>query len=155
MNAQTTPAAIPTEQELREATVPWFDTIDELVAYIKSLTEREHDYGTAVYATSMAAVAAFQFAARKGGITGFQASCADMDVLRRTRHMNGPFMLIRGEDALYPQYNVAGKVAEFLADIRPWLATEAANKLTSTHEVHPDVRAHWLALAETPQERPA
>lgn len=35
-----------TEKEMREADVPTFDTLDELTDYIRSLTERDHDYGT-------------------------------------------------------------------------------------------------------------
>src|SRR5690606_31751241 len=88
------------EAQMRAAEVPWPETMDELTAYIEGLVEREHDYGTCVYAMSMAAVAAFQHVAKRLGVTGFQASCADMDVLRRTRNLDGPFMLVKGEDAL-------------------------------------------------------
>lgn len=137
-----------TEIEMREADVPRFDSIDALADYIRSLTNREHDYGTCVYAMSMAATAAFNYVAGKLGASGFQASCADMDIIRRTRHMDCPFMLVRGEDALYPQYDVPGKVAEFLNYIRPWLAEKAAANLEKdAKHASPNVVAHWRALA--------
>ena len=77
-----------TEQEMRDTEVPRANTIGELSDYIESLVQQEHDYGTCVYAMSMAATAAFNYVARRLGVTGFQASCADMDVLRRTRRIS-------------------------------------------------------------------
>lgn len=139
-----------TEKEMREADVPTFDTLDELTEYIRSLTEREHDYGTAVYAVSMAAVAAFNHVAHKLGITGFQASCADLDIIRRTRRLRGPFMLIRAEDMLYPQYSIEGKVREALNEWLPWAREQARKKLAEPLvHVHPDVMRRWRELAGT------
>lgn len=136
------------EKQMREAEVPWLESADDLDAYIKSLVEREHDYGTCVYAMSMAAVAAFQYVAKELGATGFQASCADMDVLRRTRRMPGPFLLINGHDALYPQYDLRGRLDEFLRDAKPWLAEQAEKNLAGDIEhVAPRVLDHWQALA--------
>lgn len=137
-----------TEKEMREAEVPTFDTLDELTDYIRSLTEREHDYGTAVYAVSMAAVAAFYYIAGRLGLTGFQASCADLDIIRRTRRMNGPFMLVRGEDMLYPQYNIESKVREAMNEWLPWAGEQARKKLAEPLvHVHPDVLQRWQELA--------
>ena len=92
-----------TEKEMREAKVPWPKTIEELVEYINSLTDRTHDYGTTVYAMSMAATAAFYYAAHKVGSSGFQASCADLDILRRTRGFKAGFAILNYENLLYPQ----------------------------------------------------
>lgn len=142
-------AGVPTEKELREADVPWLKTSDELAAYIKALVDRPHDYGTCVYAMSMAAVAAFHHVASVLGVTGLQASCADMDILRRTRRLDGPFMFIKAEDALYPQYDIEGNVREFIEKQADWLAEEARKKLADTSNVraHPNVVAHWERLA--------
>lgn len=136
-----------TEKEMREADVPWPLTEKQLLEYIKSLTDREHDYGTCVYAMSMAAVAAMYFVSQKLGVTGFQASCADMDILRRTRHMKGPFMLIKGEDALYPQYNLPERLAEAMEEWKPWLKEEAQKKIDEGGIAHSAVVAHWHKLA--------
>lgn len=145
-----------TEKEMREADVPTPKTNDELAEYIRSLTDREHDYGTAVYAASMAAVAAFYYIAGRLGLTGFQASCADLDIIRRTRRMNGPFMLVRGEDMLYPQYSIESKVREAQNEWLPWAREQARKKLAEPLvHVHPNVVRRWRELAGTKDEPPS
>lgn len=139
------------ESEMRAADVPWFKTPEELIDYINGLVNEQHDYGTCVYAMSMAAVAAFQYVAGVLGTTGFQASCADLDVVRRTRHLKGPFILLKGEDALYPQYNLHGRLSEALASWRPWLKEEAGKLLVESPNAHHEVVAHWQRLAEEVQ----
>lgn len=136
-----------TEADMRSAKVPWPKTEKQLLEYIGSLVNRHHDYGTCVYAMSMAATAAFNYVSGMLGVTGFQASCADLDILRRTRHMDGPFMIIKAEDALYPQYNIHGKLSEALTEWKPWLRDEAKKKMVNSETAHPTVRAHWEALA--------
>jgi hypothetical protein len=136
-----------TEQEMREETAPTFDTVEELQGYITSLVEREHDYGTCCYAMSLAATAAFNFVASKLGVTGFQASCADLDILRRTRHLDGPFLILKGEDELYPQYDNHKKLEESRESWKSWIAEQAAKKLEDVEHAHPDVIAHWKKLA--------
>lgn len=141
-------AGVATEGELRAADVPWCKTPEELIAYINSLVNRPHDYGTCVYAMSMAAVAAFHYAASVLGTTGFQASCADMDIVRRTRHLKGPFMILDGEKMLYPQYDLREQLDEFLREGTPWAAKEARKRLATDGEhAHPHVKAHWERLA--------
>ena len=61
------------EQDMRAAEVPSAGTIGELSDYIESLVQQEHDYGTCVYAMSMAATSAFNYVAHQLGVTGFQA----------------------------------------------------------------------------------
>lgn len=139
----------PTEKAMRDSEVPTADTIKELSAYIKGLVQRPHDYGTCVYAMSMSAVAAFNYTARKLGVTGFQASCADLDIIKRTRRMDCPFMLIKAEDALYPQYDLQGKLEEALAGWKDWLGEKAAKKLREKRTPSPDVMRHWIMLATT------
>jgi len=142
-----------TEKQMRDEKAPWPKTIEELTAYIQSQVEGPHDYGTCVYAMSLAATAAFQFVASTLGTTGFQASCADLDILRRTRLLDGPFMIIKAEDALYPQYDLRGKLEEALESWRPWLSDEAAKKLANG-PAHPNVMAHWRELAKARSENP-
>lgn len=135
------------EKEMRESKVPTPHSGKELSEYIAGLVKQPHDYGTCVYAMSMAAVAAFNYVASELGVTGFQASCADMDILRRTRSLDGPFMLIKGEDALYPQYDLPARLAEATESWKPWLKEQAEKKLTGDLPTHPDVEAHWRKLA--------
>ena len=137
-----------TESEMREATSPWPYTPEQLTQYIGSLVDRSHDYGTCCYAMSLAATAAFNYVAHKLGVTGFQASCADLDFLRRSRHLNGPFMILKAEDALYPQYDLHGKLQEAMDGWKQWLKDEAAKKLAETESAHPRVTAHWKTLAQ-------
>lgn len=135
------------ETEMREADVPWPLTEKQLVEYINSLINRNHDYGTCVYAMSMAAVAAFYYVSHKLGVTGFQASCADLDILRRTRSMKGPFIILKGEDALYPQCDPAEKFAEAMESWKPWLKEQAQKKIEENGVAHSAVVAHWHKLA--------
>lgn len=144
-----------TETEMREAKVPTPKTTKELAAYVNTLVRQPHDYGTCVYAMSMAAVAAFNHVADKLGVTGFQASCADLDIVRRLRRWDGPFMVVNLADHMYPQYDLCGSVAKAIADNAEWFRTEAAKQLTDQSEAfpaHPNVVAHWRRLAETPVE---
>jgi hypothetical protein len=138
-----------TELEMRAAKEPWPRTQQQLLEYIESLTSRSHDYGTCVYAMSLAAVAAFNFVAHKLGSSGFQSSCADLDIIRRTRHLKGPFMLIKAEDALFPQYDLQARLAEAIRLWMPWIKEEAQTKLAENPEAHPKVIAHWRKLSGT------
>ena len=141
-------SGVQTEQEMRESKAPSPDSTKELVSYIDTLVNREHDYGTCVYAMSLASVAAFNYVASKLGVTGFQASCADLDVLRRTRMLNGPFMIIDGEKMLYPQYDLRENLDKAMVEWEPWLAEKAKKLLSDKNEhAHPEVKAHWERLA--------
>ena len=140
-------AGAPTEAQMREMKAPTFDTAQEVADYIRALTDRPHDYGTCVYAMSLAAVAAFNHVARKLGVTGFQASCADLDVLRQTRDFRWG-RLLNFDDLLYPQYRDKFPDYERLLDEnRDRLAELAAAKLEDTPDAHPNVVAHWRYLA--------
>lgn len=143
-----------TEKDMREEKAPTPQSVDELSSYIETLVVREHDYGTCVYAMSLAATAAFNYVANKLGVTGFQASCADLDILRRTRRMESPFSIINGENMLYPQYDLVGELKKNIEDWRGWAKQEAIKKLKvcDQERIHPDVLAHWKMLAEYRKE---
>lgn len=145
---------IPTVQELRDTEVPWPKTQEELTAFIASLVKRQHDYNSQCYAVSMAAVAAFYYAAGTLGLSLNQAGHAVMDVVRRTRVMKGPFMIVDISNALYPQYDLVKLVRDGINESREWLRDEARKLLASTHadDAHTDVIAHWRELAEEASE---
>lgn len=139
-----------TEKEMRESEVPWPKSEDELLEYIRGLAHQGHDYGTAVYAMSMAAVATYYYMSHVVGASGFQASCADLDIIKRTRSIEGPFAFIEGHDMLYPQYDIKAKVDEYLQKWREWAGKEAQKMLTA-HEKEdglavPEVVNHWKKL---------
>lgn len=142
------------EDEMRKEKAPWPKTLEELNEYINSLTERQHDYGTVVYAMSLAAQAAFNYVSKNLGCTGFQAGCADLDFLRRTRRINGPFIILKAEDMLYPQYGLTEKLKEAMEKWKPWAAEECTNLLKTERadSAQPDVKAHWEKLASCKAE---
>jgi hypothetical protein len=148
---EPSPEEINQEFALRDSKAPWPKTYLELSDYIHSLAEQKHTYGTCVYAVSLAATAAFNFMSGKLGITGFQASAADLDVIRRTRSIEGSFILFKAEDLLYPQYDLEQKMRMWAVDQSDWLAERAKLKLAEfegkEHQPHPDVLAHWKKLA--------
>ncbi len=143
-----------TEQELRAYKVPTLRSIDELTDLITDLAARKHDYGTCVYAMSIAATAAFHYIGGTLGVTGFQASCADLDIVRRTRGYETGFRIVNYENLLYPQYEdeFVSSPAELLAepDLRKTIRAAAAKLLKGRSDAHKDVRAHWKHLAELP-----
>jgi hypothetical protein len=138
------------EKELREHEAMTPTSPAELAGFVQDLVGREHDYGTCVYAMSLAAVAAFNYVASKLGVTGFQASCADMDIIARTRGLKHGFMILDASQLLYPQYDLVEKVAKFCNDTRKRLAPEARRLLAESDKefVHPEVSAHWEKLAK-------
>jgi hypothetical protein len=139
-----------TEKELREHKVPFFNTQDELDAYIKSLVEREHDYGTCVYAMSCAAEATFNYVASRLGVTGFQASCANLDFIKRTRGMENGFSIINYTNLLYPQYlnNESFPSITYLeSENKKMLKKEAKRLLRKNPNAHPDVIKRWKELS--------
>lgn len=140
-----------TEKELRETEVVRPKTLDELNKIIEQLTERKHDYGTCVYAMSIAAVATFNYVAGKLDVTGFQASCADLDILRRTRDYENGFSIINYDNLLYPQYwddeHFPSK-EQLLEKNKEQLAEAAKKKLKESNgSTHPNVIKHWEMVA--------
>jgi len=78
--------------------------IEELTEYIDSLVNQPQSYGTCVYAMSLASVATFNYVADRLGVTGFQASCADLDFIKRVRGLKHGFRIVDYGKLLYPQY---------------------------------------------------
>jgi hypothetical protein len=148
-------AGVMTEAQMRDADVPWIKTEEEFVAYVRSLADRPQDYGTCVYAMSMAAIAAKNYVAGKLGVTGFQAGAADMDFLKRARHMKHGFRVIDYGDLLYPQYWDAERTPVYQAVLRDrttraLFAQAAANLIAKSPSASRDVIAHWTHLANNP-----
>ena len=142
-----------TETELRETDGAWPKTPGELIDYIlKICEENKDDYGTAVYAMSLSAVAAMRFASFIVGATGFQASVADLDIIRRSRSLKCPFAIIKAQDMLFPQYNIRMDVERLLKAWEPWAKEEAKKKLEKDNEIAAvGVIKHWQALVAIPE----
>jgi hypothetical protein len=142
-------AGVPTEEQMRTTPPASPETIEALCEYVGSLVNRPHDYGTCVYALSHAAVAAFNFVASKLGVTGFQASMADMDILTHTRNFQRG-RILDYYNLLYPQYLNSEHFPswdELLDTQREWLAEEAAKLLKENSDIADvAVAAHWKRL---------
>lgn len=151
-------AGVPTEKQMRDAEVPRMDSLADLTNYVWGLADRPHDYGTCVYAMSMAAHAAYRYIANHLGVSGFQASMADLDFLRRARGIEGPFMLVTADKLLYPQYEPLLEVEEWLngSSTRQWAKKEAQKLLAEQGKfARPSVVARWreLVKVEVPKEK--
>ena len=141
------------EADLRDLEPVWPESTEELSEIVDTLASREHDYGTCVYAVSHASVAAFNWMARSLGITGFQASCADMDILRITRRMKDGFRITNFADLMYPQYFTREKLPnpfDILRGQREHLKKRAQETLDAEKLMAPHVRDHleWLAAGQ-------
>lgn len=143
-----------TEEELKNYEVPFPKTLEELNEIIIALTKREHDYGTCVYAMSIASVATFNYMSGALGSTGFQASCADLDILRRTRRMESGFQILNYDDLLYPQKKDSFNLIyeELIDKHKKRLSKEAKKLLKEYKDAHPDVIKHWKWLASLTKE---
>lgn len=142
------------EFQMRDMKIPFFDSLEQLNQFINNLTNRPHDYGTSCYAMSLAATATFNYICSKLGTTGFQASIADLDILKRTRELNGPFAILKAEDLCYPQYNLKEKLDKYIENWFPWAASEAKKNLEEESQACDEVREHWKWLVDNYYEEP-
>jgi hypothetical protein len=136
------------EKQLREYKVGFPNSMEEVEDLVNALIEREHEYGTCVYAASIAGTAMMNYVASRLGMSGFQFSCADMDVIRRTRHMER-FMIVDLKNHLYPQYDLPARVQEAIDDGKDYYREEARKLLDEADDdyLNEDVKAHWEKLA--------
>lgn len=129
---------------------PWPKSRQELDNIIDNIISAEHDYNTSAEAATDAAVAAFNYVSSELGLTGFQAGWAGMQFIKRTKAIEGPFMIIKIEDALYPQYDIKQRVQDYLEECKPWLKEQAQKKLDEldlNDTISLMVWEHWEKLA--------
>ncbi len=139
------------EKQLREVKIPFPRSRDELNEIITALSAREHDYGTCVYAISLSAQATFNYLSSELGCTGFQASCADMDFLKRTRSMEHGFRIVNYADLLYPQYREKFEELSYdklITENADRLRKAAQELLAQKDSAHSEVRKHWEWLSQ-------
>lgn len=135
------------EYKMSQEKVPTPNTIEELSSYISYLSYMTHDYGTAVYAMSMAAVATLNFMTNKIGASGFQYSCADMDILRRTRNLNHGFSIVDYSKVLYPQYRKDFLTYDGIIEQNRIHFASEARKLLDECSGSQEVQDHWTYLS--------
>ena len=148
-----------TEKQLRELSEFTPASIGELIVYIEKLVDQEYEgedgYGAVVYVMSLVALAAKNYAANKLGVSGFQAGMADLIFLKKAKNLDGPFFIVDARDMLYPQYDIATKVAQLMQEWKPWAAERALELLKdSSKHASEDVLAHWMNLVNTGATKP-
>jgi hypothetical protein len=144
----------PTEKELREL---WYTEAEEqtmatLPAFLKKLTEFEHDYGSICVAIAAAGVGAM-YALNKepqGGITGFQSGAIFWELRSAWLHKDSPAKILDYEQMLYPQHGSSfNKVIS--PDTWKWLREQAREKLKKDRNGEADladsVRHHMRQIA--------
>jgi hypothetical protein len=136
---------------------PWPKTEQDLLSVIRSAFHfewDESDPGTGYEASANAlvtcAVAAFNYACSVVGATGFQASWAELEFIRRSRGFEGPFAILDATRLLYPQYD--GEWDEMIKRWRVDLAPVARQKIEACDRGEaalpsPRVEARWRELA--------
>lgn len=142
--------AVPTRDELPAAIDAFIAGVfDPDVAY----GPNTDGYGKAVEAMWRSAYVTHEYVASQLGVTGFQHSMSSLTLLGALNGIDGPYMLITVNDVLYPQYDVVGRVAEFLnsEDVRKWLVEQAKEKLAEFEAVDGGfassvVAAHWRTI---------
>lgn len=131
-----------TEEELLEA-------IRDQLKRMDSTSDIESGYNLAPEVTAEIALAAFNYAAHVLGITGFQASFADLTFLRRTRGLKGPLAILDGENLLYPQYDLREQFEKYMREW-PEQLKERAQELLDKDDgfMHPRVKARMEEIAK-------
>ena len=80
-------------------------------------------------------------------MTGFQASFGELNFLRLMRSMKGPFIILKAEDLLFPQYDLQDQLREAIDGWQPWVKEQSVKYLAESKGAHPAVIAHWKKLA--------
>lgn len=109
-----------------------------------------HSYDSSAQAVADAAVEAFNQVAGALGITGFQAQWAALTAYAKILNIKGPIIVLRGDDLLYPQYDIPARVQAWIEECHPWLSERAAELLEEQADnAVESVVAHWYKLASS------
>lgn len=131
----------------------WPKDLEGFLNYVKQIEEQPHDYNSIADALADATVAFFNYFASKHGMTGFQASWAGLQFLRKSRGMEHPFMIVDGGKLLYPQYDLHRDLEKFIEETKSQLADVALENLKSVDSyTHDNVVRHWEYLASLKRE---
>lgn len=125
--------------------------IDEQLAVVQAAGDAESGYNAAAAFARDVATAAFNYAAHRQGLTGFQASWAVLAFTKEALNIKGPLAIIDADQMLYPQYPTPSeKAREYEERWRPALADMAEQKLAEHNkkDVAPAVWEHWRKLAD-------
>ncbi|GAC1521718.1 MAG: hypothetical protein NVS3B1_06290 [Marmoricola sp.] len=112
-------------------------------------------YSACAEALADAALDAFNLVAKTLGVTGFQASYAELQFLVRSRQIKGPWGIYTMADALYPQYDLFRRLEDMRQsdDTVKWLGDCAEYALAENNLAAPVVIEHWRWLVAQRDER--
>lgn len=123
---------------------------EALIVALRERLAKVQNYEDCVDAMAGAALDAFNLVAKALSVTGWQASCAELEFVRRSRGIDGPWGIYAMHDALYPQYDLVGRLEKMRhADTTvKWLGdcAEYALAVYGPQGAAPRVTAHWIKL---------
>jgi hypothetical protein len=126
-------------------------TVETLPAFMEMLAEFQHDYNTAPYAITAAALGA-SWAMDKTphcGITGFQAGCIMWEYIQNWNIClkDKPLSLVNYESMLYPQYGY--KFTTINTRTWKWIQEQAYEKYNAADwAVCDEVKEHWKSIID-------
>lgn len=150
--------------------MPWPKSEDELLDVMREALgqvagkEGVSGYNASAESLWKCAVAAFNYASHVVGATGFQAGWASLKFYGTVNHIDGPYIVYRGSDMLYPQYQTpVDKAREWQEDheFRQWLKEEAQKRISEVEARGGDdflstrVYEHWKKLAKYMESPPS
>lgn len=122
------------------------NSVEELAAYITEKLAGDYDYNTHIEAIADITLAAFNLAASELGATGFSASHAELLFLQKSRRIDGPFVIIKAENCVYPQYDLMKIAQKYSEQWKPFLAQKAKALLDENDLAAPEVIVYWKQL---------
>ncbi|MBK7380617.1 MAG: hypothetical protein IPJ03_16800 [Ignavibacteriales bacterium] len=113
--------------------------------------QKENTIMELVYMHEYSRRCTFNYVAINSVLLDSKPSCADLDILRRTRNYKNGFSIIDYNNLLYPQYwddeHFPSK-EQLLEKNKEQLAKAAKKKLRESNgSVHPNVKKHWEMVA--------
>ena len=126
---------------------------EKLCEYLKLCETYDDDYGGVVMAMGQAALAVMDYFAHVFGITGFQASCLNFEILRgwTYSHNKTSLKIVDYDDMLYPQfsYKYDKTITPYIWESIQKEAKRSLDEMDSfDHKVHPAVIAHWQSIVD-------
>lgn len=143
---RTAPAVPKTADELLAAINDVLATVSDSDA---AIGDARDGYSKSAEAMWMVGYIAHEYAAAAVGATSFQHGFSRLMLLSMLAGGEGPYMVLDGQNALYPQYDLPGQVRDWMESdsFRAWAAQEARELLAQRQGAHPNVVAHWEQLA--------
>lgn len=129
-------------------------TENELIAAIRAALKNGTGYEGSANALVEITLCAYRYACDQLGVSAFQASWADLNIMTKARGIDGPWGINTADKMLYPQYDLRAHLNELMnGEWLEWAREQAKEKLARADEendpyLSPAVRARWEHLAK-------